>query len=112
MTTDLEMLRSLVDAAQEYGRDVPDHRCNPTDNERPFWNAVYAASHYLRDNPTSQAKTDLDERIAERKTLYIARARAGIAHPFRPNPNAGDRDCLCQEDRYAPIHRVPRRATS
>jgi hypothetical protein len=67
MTTDREMLRALVDAAQEYGRDVPDHCCNSTDNERPFWNAVYVASHYLRDNPTpAEARVDARRKANQR----------------------------------------------
>lgn len=42
-----EVLRLLIAAADEMGRDIPDHRCNPTPNERPFWNAVSAARKYL-----------------------------------------------------------------
>jgi hypothetical protein len=50
--TDREALRALVEAAQEYGRDVPDHKCFPTEHERAFWSSVADARVHLRDNPT------------------------------------------------------------
>jgi hypothetical protein len=44
----LDVLVLLLEAADEYGADIPDHRCYPTDHETAFWNARYAAARYVR----------------------------------------------------------------
>lgn len=43
-----DVLVLLLAAADEFGMDIPDHKCYPTDHEDAFWTAKHAASRYVR----------------------------------------------------------------
>lgn len=62
------VLELLLAAASDLGRDVPDHKCFPTEHEAAFWQAQAAAAQFVRavyeaerlDNETESEKRLMD----------------------------------------------------